>query len=66
MTLLILAKSVQIKTNKNRVDMGSNSSIGNINNAKIKNRITNLVNNIKVKKSFKIDFLTSEASLAYI
>lgn len=63
--LLISVKLVQIKTNKNKVDIESNSSIGNINNARIKDRIANLLNNIKVKKRFKIDFLISDTSLAY-
>lgn len=51
------------RINKNKADTKSSS---NVSNSKINNRIANLLSSIKVKKSFEIGFLISEASLAFI
>ena len=58
----VLARPVCPKNDKNELGMDSNNGI---NVGRINNRLANLLSFMK-KMSFRLDFLTSKASLAFI
>lgn len=61
--LLALIKPNYIKVNEIELNINANSSIDS---SRINNRIKNLLNSMKVKKSFEISYFTFKASLVFL